>query len=279
MISLPLSGPTWVDRHTLDEVDGPHLSADLTGDWGFALDAMKHGLLRLRVIGNTLVVETVEDPREIMARLRVLLLVYPKACSRVRVVNLKTQKDLTTPTRTLLDPPVSTLAPALQQKPLLDYRFPDICDAATLGEQHAAVYGSRLALDWARLNLDTSTKTLTFANPAGFPHIRFATRHPVLGLRNVYLVAGLQMHEAQDKAEWKHPVAWADKWEGVLWYGNGPMPFNFLDAAEVSKAFGEFDLAAVSSILVLAARAHGWNRLPFPRAWESAPVPAIAHTF
>lgn len=277
MISLPLSRPTWVDRQSLELVVGPDLPADLTANWDTAIAALDHGLLRLRLIGNTLVVETTEDPQATLVRLYPLFLVYPTACARVRVVNLKTQQDTASSLRNLLEPPKSTLATCLQVKPLLAYRFPDICDAATTREQHRAVYGSRLALDWERLNLDTTTKTLTFAHPAGFPHIRFATRHPVLGLREVYLVADLQMHEAQDKAEWKHPVAWVHRREGVVWAGGAPQKFDFLDSDLVAEHFGEFDLAAVNGTLTLAAQAHGWNRLPIPRAWESAPLPAFAH--
>jgi hypothetical protein len=187
------------------------------------------------------------------------------------VINLRTQAEAEVTLRNLLEPPrPSTLAPSLKNKPLFDYVFPDICDAATPREQHHAVYGSRLKLDRKRLNLETATKTLTFVNPAGFPHIRFATRHPVLGLRNVYLVVGLQHHEIQLRGEDHCPVAWAHTWEGMVWEEGVPRTFDFRDADEVAEVFGEFDLAAVNRILKLVAKAHGWNQLPFPRAWENA---------
>lgn len=280
MISaLPLSQPIWIDHHSLEEVAGPTIGADLTGQWDLALEAMDHGLLRLRVIGTTLVVESTEDPKFVLSWLRRLLVFVQHTCSRVRVVNLRTQADLMTSISGLLNVRPPSLAPSLREKPLLSYRFPDICDAATPREQHKAVYGSRLSQDWDRLNLETSTKTLTFAAPAGFPHIRFATRHPVLGERHVYLVVGLQMHEAQDKVEWKHPVAWASPWDGVVWAGGAPQKFDFRDTDLVAEHFGDLDLASVPSLLVMAAHAHGWNKLPFPRAWESAPLPPITRMF
>lgn len=271
VISLPLTSPLWVDHRSLEGVPGPSLPSDLTGNWELALAAMDNGLLRLRLVGERLIVETTKDPRGVLADLRILFVSVPSVCTYVRVVNLRTSAVTEVSLRNLLDPPrPSTLAHSLKKKPLFDYVFPDICDAATTREQHHAVYGSRLRLDWDRLNLATATKTLTFSNPAGFPHIRMASRHPVLGLRDVYLVVGLQQHEIYPSVEDKFPVAWAHPWEGLVWVEGVPRSFDFKDAEEVAGVFGEFDLAAVNRILVVAAQAHGWNQLPFPRSWEGA---------
>jgi len=269
MITLPIISPTWVDRHTLEAAEGPLLPSDLTGNWNLAISALDHGLLRLRTIHTQLIVETTEDPQVTLTSLRSLLAGSLTLYTRVRVANLRTQAVVDVSIHRLLaqsKPP--TLAAALKKKPLFDYVFPDICDAATSREQHHAVYGSRLRLDWERLNLETALKILTFAHPEGFPHIRMATRHPVLGLRDVYLVVGLQHHEIQHWGDDKIPVAWAQPWEGVAWEGGAPRPFDFRDAEAVAELFGEFDLGAVNGILKLAAEAHGWNQLPFPRAWE-----------
>lgn len=264
-----MTSPTWIDHHSLEKVAGPTLPSDLTGNWEVALEAMDHGLLRLRLVGEHLVVETTKDPRGVLADLRVLLESDPTVCTYVRVVDLRTSAATEVSLRNLLEPPKpSTLAPSLKKKPLFDYAFPDICDAATPREQHHAVYGSRMRLDWKRFNLETATKTLSFDYPTGFPHIRFASRHPLLGLRSVYLVVGLQHHEIHPRGDDKCPVAWAHPWEGVVWEAGIPRPFDFRDSDEVAEVFGAFDLAAVNGMLKLAAKAHGWNRLPFPRAWE-----------
>lgn len=260
--------PIWLDLPTGEPVQGPSLPLDLTRSWDLALAAMDHGLVRVRFTDPCLLAETTQAPADVLPLLRTLLSAAPTAgVLQVRVVNLRTGQDVhRTTARLLADPVPSPLKANLTTKAVFDYTFQDICDAATLREQHHAVYGSRLRLDWSRLNLALTSKTLTFEHPQGRPHIRWATRVADSAPRLVYLVVGLSLPEVETRPG---PWAWTDEWQGILMPSVGPLrPFDFRDPEAVAQAFGDFDLAAVGWFQSVAARAHGWNPLTVPRAWE-----------
>ena len=277
-MSIP-AAPVWLDLLTGQLVNAPSLPRDLTGCWDFALEAMDHGLVRWLPPEYTL--ETTATVEQVLDMLRNM--VQPDAPSvGVVINNLRSGGSFHASTGKLFEPPaVLPVLPELVLRDPLTYTFPDICDAATMRQQHHAVYGAWLRRDLQRLELPKNTKTLTFQPPGQAPYIRWATRHPEFGHRLVYLVVGWDYW--QDFDQEGLPIAWAgeDLWRGAV--GNrswmGSEPFDFLNPDDVAKAFGLFDLAEVNTMRVLAAKAHGWNKLSVPRAWEGVELPFIYKSF
>lgn len=261
--------PLWFDIHSGEPVDGPHLPEDLTDHRAVALEAMDLGLVRWR---GRVILETTAPVKDVLAMVRSLF-PAPEPDAPVVVNNLRTGESYHTSIREMHRTPAPpSVKPALDRRHPFDYELPDIFDAATLQEQHHAVYGAWLRRDRDRLNLDDVSKTLTFSEPSGQPHIRWVTRQLRGDVHRpvpIFLVAGWTESEALDRHDDSHPVAWAPGgWIGSLLYPQ-KQALAFDDPDVVAEHFGYFDMAEVNSMRILAAWAHGWNPLPVPRAWEN----------
>lgn len=262
----------WFDLTTGEVVNAPRLPADLTNYRDTALALMDLGLVRCR---GRFKFETTRSVEEVLALVRILAR-SPVPNANVYINNLRTGEAYQTTLVRLYAPPKTLpVRPALVRRHPFDYTLADVCDAATLREQHHAIYGAWIGRDLRRLALPGASKTLTFTHPQGAPHIRWATRHPALGHRAVYLITGWTEEQAHAACRLGEPLVWAPErlWRGLVLT---EVPIRVLDLEDpdaVAELFGEFDLAEVNSMRVLLARAHGWNPLPVPRAWESADLP------
>ena len=271
--------PFWIDITTGDRVNGPSLPVDLTNHLPLAMELMDMGLVRCRgrllpeagrLPGEVLALETTGPMEEVLALVK-LLVPSPSPNAHVYISNLRSGEALHTTLAKLHAPPKpSQVRPSLLHRHPFNYTLADVCDASTLREQHHAIYGAWIGRDLRRLDLPRATKTLTFAHPQGAAHIRWATRHPVLGHRVVYLIAGWSEGRAQASCLPGEPVAWApaDLWRGLV-LSEIPAPvLDMEDPDAVADLFGEFDLAEINNMRLLMVKAHGWNPLPIPRAWE-----------
>lgn len=267
-----MTQPVWYDLTTGERVNAPHLPADLTDHKEMALSLMDLGLVRCR---GRFRLETTRSVEEVLALVR-LLAPSPEPDAGVYINNLRTGEAHITTLKQLYAPPkVSPLHPRLQRRHPFDYSLADVCDAATLREQHHAIYGAWIHRDLRRLLLPGDTKTLTFTFPKGSNYIRWATRHPHFGHLPVYLVAGWTEAEALATAQPGMPLVWAPQklWRGLVLSETPHRVLDLEDPDAVADLFGEFDLAEINTMRLLLVKAHGWNPLPIPRAWEGLDLP------
>ena len=243
-----------------------------------AIEYMDKGWVRVISSGAELTVEFTTPILGVLGALQMWLSLHLDN-PVVHLCNIRTGESEDTTAEQIIQPPKIERHQRhlhFQEDPL-NYTPEDICDAATLFEQHTAVYGYTLSQARARLSrskLLVQTRPGDPWKPDITPSAQWVVRDALGAFQGkALLFSGRRLVDAAEFTSLgNRSVAFADAdtWSGCTFSALGSSEdFDFLDASQVAEHFGFFDLVDVGWLFHTICRARGWNFLGVPRAWEA----------